>query len=69
MVLELEKMYDGVWMGPRRSQVVFWRLFPQSDFKKKLIGKSIRGYRGSTRCLQEDAERNFEGVKVGGKGR
>lgn len=60
-----------VWMSPRRSQVAFWRLFPQSDFKRKPTGKSTGSCRGSTGGLQEDAERcseGFEGVRVGGKG-
>ena len=60
-----------MWMGPRRSQVAFWKLFLQSDFKKTPTGKSIGGCRGSTEGLQEDAKRNFEGyegVRMGGKG-
>lgn len=60
-----------VCMGPRRSQVAFWRIFPQSDFKRKPTGKSIGGCRGSIGGLQEDAERIFEGfkgVRVGGNG-
>ena len=59
-----------VWMGPRRSQVAFWRIFPHSAFKRKHTGKSIGGHRGSTRGLQEEAENIFhgcEGMRVGGK--
>lgn len=58
-------------MGPRRSQVDLWRLFPQSDLKKKPKGKSIGSCRGSIGGLQEDAESSFggfKGVRVGGKG-
>jgi len=47
--------------------VAFWRLFPQSAFKRMPIG----GHRETTRGLQEEAERNFhyfEGVREGGKG-
>ena len=60
-----------VWMGPRRSQVAFWRLFQNSAFKRKPTGKSTGGHKGSTGGLQEDAESSFEGfegVRVGGKG-
>ena len=58
--------------GPRRSQVAFWRLFPQSTLKRKPTGKYTSGHRGSTEGLQEDIESSFEGfkgVRVGGKGR
>ena len=68
-----------VWMGPRRSQVAFWRLFAHSAFKRKPTGKSTGRHRKFTGGkqetiggLQEEAERNFyyfEGVRVGGKGR
>ena len=37
-----------VWMGPRRSQVAFWRLSPHSAFKRKLTGKSTGGHKKST---------------------
>jgi len=60
-----------VWMAPRTSQVAFWRLFPQSHFKKKPTGKYTGGCRGSTGGLQEDAYNSFgrfRGVRVGGKG-
>jgi len=40
-----------VWMGPRRFQVAFWRLFPHSVFKRKPTGKSSGGHRGSIRGL------------------
>jgi len=33
-----------VWMGPRRSQVAFWRLFPHSAFKRKPTRKSTEGH-------------------------
>jgi len=67
-----------VWLGPRRSQVAFRRLFPHSAFKRKPTGKAIGGHRKSTGGkqhstggLQEEAESSFgcfEGVRVGGKG-
>jgi len=37
-----------VWMGPRRPQVAFQRLFPNSAFKRKPTGKSTGGHRKST---------------------
>jgi len=37
-----------VWMGPRRSQMAFWRLFPKSAFRRKPIGKSTGGHKKST---------------------
>ena len=40
-------------MGPRRSQVAFWRLFPHLAFKREHTRKSTRGHRGSTGGLQE----------------
>ena len=51
-------------MGPRRSQVAFWRPFPQSIFKRKPTRKSTGG-------LQEDDKSSFEGFESGrvdGKG-
>jgi len=36
-------------MGPRRSQVAFWRLFPNAAFKRKPTRKSTRGHKKSTR--------------------
>jgi len=45
-----------VWMGPRRSQVAFWRLFPHSAFKRnptgrhrKSTGRKTTFYRRPTR--------------------
>jgi len=37
-----------VWLGPRRSQVAFWRPFPNSAFERKPTGKSTGGHRKST---------------------
>ena len=51
--------------------MALWRLFLQSDFKRKPTGKSTGGCRGSTGGLHEDAKSSFEGfegVRVGGKG-
>ena len=59
-----------VWVGPRRSRVTFWRLFPHLAFKRKPTGKSTGGHRGSTGGLQEEAKSSFhcfEHVRVGGK--
>ena len=44
--------------------MAFWRIFPQSDFKKKLGGKSTEGYRGSIGGLQEDAKSILEALKA-----
>ena len=52
--------------------MAFWRIFPQSDFKKKPTGKSTGGRTGSIGGLQDDAESSFQGfeaMRVGGKGR
>ena len=66
-----------VWIGPKRSQVAFWRIFPHSDFKRNPIGKSTGGHRKSTGGKQgttgglQEAERSFhcfEDVREGGKG-
>ena len=67
-----------VWLGPRKSQVAFWRLFHTQPSKESLQ-ENLQEDRGnlqeekqrSTRSLQEDAESSFdyfEGVRVGGKG-
>lgn len=60
-----------VWMDPRRSQVAFWRLFPNLAFKRKPTGKftgghmkSTGGKEHSTRGLQEEAKSIFHCLKV-----
>ena len=40
--------YRMVWLGPRRSQVAFWMLFPHSAFKRRLTGKSTGEHKKST---------------------
>jgi len=38
-----------LWMGPRRSQVGFWRLFPNWALKRKPTRKSTGGHVKSTK--------------------
>lgn len=61
-----------VWLGTRRSQATFWRIShtqPSKEILQENLQEEKQRFIGG---LQEEAESsfgNFEGVRVGGKGR
>jgi len=60
-----------VWLGPRRSLVVLWRIYHTRPSIKILQENLQEEKQRSTRGLQEEVESSFgcfEGVRVGGKG-
>jgi len=50
-----------VWMGPRRSQVASWILFPYWAFKRNPTRKSTGGHRKSTEGKQGHYKRPTRG--------